>query len=165
MSMTSFAPGQIGVAGHVLVAIGAGFANVNAPRLSELSINITAAIVDGVTGGTSVKTKETQLYSETAGKETLDSRTRTLSAITLFVDGVATQPALDALLAEDHSVGLFIRPFTASGTELAIGDKGDPYNFKVARYDRGSANIGDKWTVVIEPIEVVRGTLGVALVA
>lgn len=164
MSITSFAPGSVGVAGHVLVAIGAGFANVNAPKLSELSLNITASIVNGVSGGTTVKTKETQLYSETAGKETLDTRTRTLGTITMYVDGTTSQTALDALIGEDKLVGMFVRPFTASGTALAVGDKGDPYNFKVARYDRGSANIGDKWTIEIEPIEVVRGTLGVALV-
>ena len=165
MSITSFAPSMVGVGGHVYVGIGAGFASLTAPKLSEISINITAAINGGLTGPTDVKMKEIQYYNQTTGQEMVDTRTRKLSKLTLFVDGAANQTALDALLAEDHSIGIFIRPFTASATALAVGDKGDPYNATIASLVRGGADISDKWTIEVEFAEVTRGALMTALVA
>ena len=165
MSITTFAPTQVGVAGRVKVGIGAGFASLTAPKLSEITIDITGAIVDGFSGTTDVKMKETQYYNQSVGQETVDTRTRKLGKLTLYVDGVASQTALDALLAEDHSVGLFLRPLTVSTSALAVGDKGDAWNAKVARCDRGSANIGDKWTIEVEFAEAARSALMVALVS
>ena len=163
MSITTFAPALKDVAGYVKVGIGAGFASLAAPKLSEISVDLTAAIVDGVSGTTDVKMKELQLYNSNSATETLDKRTRKLDPITVYGDGSASETTFLALVDEGDSVGVFIRPYTASGTALAATDKGDAYNAKVASVDRGSANIGDKWSYTITFYEVSRSALNVAL--
>ena len=59
MSMTSYEPTNMQIAGYVDVAIGAGFANVSAPKRSELTMLVTCAI-QGVTSTTNVQTTSQQ---------------------------------------------------------------------------------------------------------
>ena len=164
MSITTFAPALKDVAGYVKVGIGAGFASLTAPKLSEITIDLTAAIVDGVSGTTDVKMKELQLYNSNSATETLDKRTRKLDPITVYGDGSANEATFLTLVAEGTPVGVFIRPYTESATPLAAAQKGDAYNAKIACVDRGSANIGDKWSYVVTFYEVARSALNVALV-
>lgn len=162
MSITAFAPSATDVAGKVYVGAGAGFASVTGPKLSEISMNLTAGIVGGFGGTTDVTMKEFQLYSEATSSETVDKVTRKLDSLTVYSDG-SNDSAFLTLFAEGNSVGLFLRPFTASGTALAAAQKGDAYNAKVASVARGSAQIGDKWTYVVTFSEITRSALNVAL--
>ena len=164
MSITSFAPAQRDVAGFVTVTIGAGFANVAAPKLSELSLTITAAIDGGVSPKMDVKTKSIQLYSEATSREVYESQTLSMPEITVFTDGTS-DTAFRALVDDGKTVGMIIRPYTASATAVAVGDKVDAYLFTVHGMSRASAGIGDKWRYTFQPTDATRSALGVALVA
>ena len=164
MSITSFAPAQKDVAGFVTVTIGAGFANVAAPKLSELSLTITAAIDGGISPKMSVKTKSIQLYSEVTSREVFDSQTLDMPEITVFTDGT-TDASFRTLVDDGKTLGIFSRPYTASATALAVADKGDAYNGVVHGLSRASAGIGDKWRYTFRLTDCTRSALGVALVA
>ena len=166
MSMTAYEPTNVQVAGYVDVAIGAGFANVNAPKLSELTMLVTCAI-QGVNSTTNLQTTSRQeLYNKDAYDVT-GSRTRGLEQLIFKGDGATSEAAFLAMVTEDALVGMFVRPYLRSvkegGTALAVGDKGDAYNFKVGSLDRGPVAVGGEWTYVVTPTEVKRSSLNVAL--
>lgn len=168
MSMTTYEPTNMQVAGYVDVAIGAGFANVNTPKLSELTMLVTCAI-QGVTSTTNMQTTSQQDLCNKDAYDVLQSRTRTLEQLVFKGDGAASEAAFLALVAEESLVSMFVRPYKRSvkegGTALAVGDKGDAYNFKVGSLDRGPVTVGGEWTYVVTPTEVKRSTLNVALIA
>ena len=157
MSITSFSPTATDIAGRVAVAIGAGFANVNAPKLSELSLNVTAAIVTGVNGSTSVSTKEFQYYDDLSATESFDKRVRKLDGLEFYVDA-ASKTAFDTLVGEDKLIGLFFRPYTLSTTALATTDKGTAWNATVRAVDWGNTAIGNKYTYAVQLSDVSRST-------
>lgn len=166
MSMTAYEPTNMQVAGYVDVAIGAGFANVNAPKLSELTMLVTCAI-QGVTSTTNLQTTSKQDLCNKDAYDILQSRTRTLEQLVFKGDGAASETAFLALVAEEALVSMFVRPYKRSvkegGTALAATDKGDAYNFKVGSLDRGAVAVGGEWTYVVTPTEVNRSSLNVAL--
>ena len=166
MSMTTYEPTTMQVAGYVDVAIGAGFANVSAPKLSELSMLVTCAI-QGVTSTTNLQTTSQQGLCNKDAYDVLQSRTRTLEQLIFKGDGAASEATFLALVAEEALVGMFVRPYKQSvkegGTALAASDKGDAYNFKVGSLDRGPVAVGGEWTYVVTPTEVKRSSLNVAL--
>lgn len=166
MSMTTYEPTNMQIAGYVDVAIGAGFANVNAPKLSELSMLVTCAI-QGVAGTTNLQTTSKQDLCNKDAYDVLQARTRTLEQLVFKGDGAANEAAFLALVAEEALVSLFVRPYKRSvkegGTALASADKGDAYNFKVGSLDRGPVAVGGEWTYVVTPTEVKRSSLNVAL--
>ena len=168
MSMTTYEPTNMQVAGYVDVAIGAGFANVNAPKRSELTMLVTCAI-QGVTSTTNVQTTSQQGLCNKDAYDLLQSRTRTLEQLVFKGDGAASEAAFLTLVAEEALVSLFVGPYKRSvkegGTALAVADKGDAYNFKVGSLDRGPVAVGGEWTYVVTPTEVKRSSLNVALVA
>ena len=166
MSMTTYEPTNMQVAGYVDVAIGAGFANVNTPKLSELTMLVTCAI-QGVTSTTNLQTTSQQGLCNKDAFDVLQSRTRTLEQLVFKGDGAASEATFLALVAEEALVSMFVRPYKRSvkegGTALAAADKGDAYNFKVGSLDRGPVAVGGEWTYVVTPTEVKRSSLNVAL--
>lgn len=168
MSMTTYEPTNMQVAGYVDVAIGAGFANVNTPKLSELTMLVTCAI-QGVTSTTNLQATSQQGLCNKDAYDVLRSRTRTLEQLIFKGDGAASETAFLALVAEEALAGMFVRPYKRSvkegGTALAVGDKGDAYNFKVGSLDRGPVAVGGEWTYVVTSTEVKRSSLNVALIA
>ena len=168
MSITTFSPAIKPVAGYIDVAIGAGFLSVATPKLSELSHLVTCAII-GVTSKTNVAMKSHQDLCSKDATESLDTRTRTLETLVFKGDGAAGEAAFLALVAEDATVGMFVRPFISSiaegGAVLTVGDKGDAFEFKVAALDRGPATVGADWTYEVSAYEVQRSALNVALIA
>ena len=166
MSMTTYEPTNMQVAGYVDVAIGAGFANVNAPKRSELSMLVTCAI-QGVTSTTNLQTTSKQELCNKDAYDVLQARTRTLEQLVFKGDGAASEATFLALVAEEALVSMFVRPYKRSvkegGTALAAADKGDAYNFKVGSLDRGPVAVGGEWTYVVTPTEVKRSSLNVAL--
>lgn len=168
MSMTAYEPTNKQVAGYVDVAIGAGFANVNAPKLSELTMLVTCAI-QGVTSATNLQTTSQQGLCNKDASDVLQARTRTLEQLVFKGDGAASEASFLALVAEEALVSMFVRPYKRSvkegGAALTAGDKGDAYNFKVGSLDRGPVAVGGEWTYVVTPTEVKRSSLNVALIA
>lgn len=166
MSMTTYEPTNMQVAGYVDVAIGAGFANVNTPKLSELTMLVTCAI-QGVTSTTNLQTTSKQDLCNKDAYDVLQARTRTVEQLVFKGDGAANEAAFLALVAEEALVSMFVRPYKRSvkegGTALAAADKGDAYNFKVGSLDRGPVAVGGEWTYVVTPTEVKRSALNVAL--
>lgn len=166
MSMTAYEPTNMQVAGYVDVAIGAGFANVSAPKLSELSMLVTCAI-QGVNSTTNLQTTSRQELCNKDAYNVTDSRTRELEQLVFRGDGAASEATFLALVAEEALVSMFVRPYKRSvkegGTALAAADKGDAYNFKVGSLDRGPVTVGGEWTYVVTPTEVKRSALNVAL--
>lgn len=168
MSMTSFEPETLRVAGFVDIAIGAGFADVNAPKLSELDMLVTCSI-EGLESVTNVATRELNVLCKRDAQEVVDTITRALGTLTFRVDGIAGEEDLKVLVKEGLTGCLFLRPYETSvaegGAMPAVGDKGDAFNFRYSRVDRGAAAPGNDWTIVADVLEVTRSELGVALVA
>lgn len=164
MSLTAIAPARLDVAGRIQIGVGAGFASLAAPKLSEISKVITCAISGDFSGKTSVKTEEEQRLCDLEAYESVKSLTRSLEPLTLYTDSDATMTTILAAFTEAAQVGIFLRAHTLSSVALAIGDKGDAYNAKVASVDRAPAGVGQKWAVEITFAEVKRSALGVALV-
>lgn len=161
-TMAIYDADEVDVAGNVQVAIGPGFANINAPKLSELTLQITCPIRGGIKGTTDVKTKSRQKYCDLFAKEGLESRTRKLDELTVLIDA-KDRTKFDAIVAEDKTIGLFQRPLTSSKVALAVGDKGVAYQARISAIDYGSNDIGDQWTYVIKLLDVDRSPLNVAL--
>lgn len=164
MSMTTFEPTRTDINGRIYTAFGAGFANVTAPKLSELSMNLTCALADGFNAGADVSTKEEQRFCDIKASTTLDKVTDTLSDFTVYGDGSVNEAAFLSMFADGATVGAFLRPYTLSSTALAVGQKGDPVNFKVAATVRGPVTSGEKWSYVVKVVEPKRGPLNTALV-
>lgn len=167
MSMTAFEPEALRVSGSIDVALGAGFADLAAPKLSELSLLVTCSLL-GVTSTTDVTMRELETLCKKDTKDTLDKRKRGLEKLVFRGDGV-DEAAFLALVQEDQEIGMFVRVYDTSvaegGANLAVADAGDAYSFKVASLDRGPATPGADWTYEVTPYEIERSDLNVALVA
>lgn len=167
MSMTVFEPEALRVAGSIDVALGAGFANVDAPKRSELSLLVTCSI-QGVTSTTDVSMRELSSLCNKDTKDTLDKRKRGLEKLIFRGDGT-NEAAFLALVQEDQQVGMFVRVYDTSvaegGAAIASGDKGDAYSFKVAALDRGPMSSDGDWTYEVTPYEITRSDLNVSLAA
>ncbi len=164
MSMTTFEPTRTDIAGRIFVALGAGFASVTAPKLSELSLNVTCAMADGLNAGADVSTKDDQRFCDLKATTSLDKVTDTLSDFTVYGDGTANEATFLSLCADGATACAFLRPYTTSTDALAVGQKGDPVNFKVGALVRGPVQIGERWSYIVKPVEVKRGPLNTALV-
>ncbi|QLQ16142.1 MAG: hypothetical protein HZY73_11315 [Micropruina sp.] len=78
MSMTVYDPDETPAAGNVLIAFGAGFASIAAPKLSELTINATCSIEQFDTS-TDVSYKSKQTLCMLDAEEQVDKRTRKIA--------------------------------------------------------------------------------------
>lgn len=162
MSLTIFEPARIDVNGHAQVHIGAGFADVNAPKLTEVPVRITCALNDPPQSTTDVKTKSDQRLCDLNATERVDTRTTKMSDLTFYSDGGTSEAQFLAMVDVDKRVSMFVRPHLLSTAPLAVGDKGDAYNFKVAAIDR-IGNSGDQWAYRLQLVDVTRSKLNVAL--
>ena len=154
MSITTYDPDEIQVAGNVLIALGAGFADIHAPKLSELSIIATCPI-ESFDTATDVAMKAKQCLGMANAQEIVDKRTRKLSPITIK-SNTASEAAVLALLAEDAQVGFFVRPQVPSDQVLAVSDPGWAFNARVAKIDPLAVSVGNDFAWVVEFAEVTR---------
>lgn len=168
MSITAFSPSTKQVAGFVDVAMGAGFASLATPKLSELSLLVTCSL-ESFESASSASTRSVQPLCSKEAVEVVDSITRNISSMVFKGDGVVAETAFLALVGEGNTLGVFVRPYKTSiadgGTAIAVGDKGDAFNCKVRTFDRGPATVGSNWTYVVQVGEVKRSALNVALIA
>lgn len=162
MSLTVFEPARVDVNGHAQVHIGAGFADVNAPKLPEVPVKITCALNDPPQSTTDVKTKSDQRLCDLNATERVDTRTTKMTDLVFYGDGSAAEAQFLAMVDVDKRVSMFVRPYLLSTAPLAVGDKGDAYNLKVAAVDR-QGNSGDQWSYKVQFVDATRSKLNVAL--
>lgn len=154
--MTFYSPERINVNGNTLVAFGPGFADVNAPKLTEVPVTFTCAFDDPPMSTTDTKMKSQQRLCDKDASERPESRTVKLDRFEFFVDDAEDELAqVEAMFTQDKLVSKFVRPFADSDTPLIVGDKGIAENFRVASFEF-VAKAGDQWKVSVEAYEVRR---------
>lgn len=162
-AFTVFAPTRVDVSGHDQWAVGNGFADVNAPKLTEVPTIFTCAMDDPLESKTDVKTKTQQRLCDIIASERIDTRTVTLNDMTIYTDGGDEEEAILAQFAVDKHISLFDRRYELSEKPLAVGDKGIAYSAVVSAIDP-AGKAGEKFAYRVQFTEVQRSnSLQVAL--
>ena len=162
MALTTVDKARVKVAGHTIIAFGPKHTSLSAPSLAALTLDLTCVVLS-FAADTDVAYTEGQDLCDTDASTQLERRVRTLGPVRIRVNAT-NLTSLKALLAEDAEVGVVVRRFTATTTALAVADKVDAFNAKVAKFEHSEIAVGGEFEATVEFYGVTRAT-DVAMVA
>ena len=153
MALTVYKPAGTKQAGNVLVALGPKHTNLKSPSLAAMLLNVTCALGEFATT-TDLTMTEVQRLCDPEAKEKVEKRLRKLNQTSLLADK-DDEAALLGLLVEDGEVGITVRPYLPSTTDLQVADKVWTFNAKVGSLDPNPIAVGNEfeWLVNWQDVE------------